>query len=347
MKKISAEIVADSVNPQGQRITSFILTFPRFILAELNTHRMFSRNSASSRAVPFKKMVESVKSDPFIPYAWQKDHAGMQGNEYLVGEEKAEAVMSWRVGALGAAERAEDLNKYSVTKQLCNRVLEPFMWHTALVTTTDLQNFIDLRSSTYEYKDAKFATRRDVIEAAAKDGITIPADAPLEMWLQKNTGQAEIHLMLLVEEMLNARYDSKPKLLGYGGWHIPFGDKIDDEKLVDVLYKMNNEKFPINSSFVMQAKTEIATARAARLSYINYEGKDDYEADLKLYHRLSKSGHWSPFEHVARVMTQDEFKEYTKTVPMLNDKGVIIGCDVEHGWCRNFQGFIQLRAMLD
>ncbi|MFP4698703.1 MAG: hypothetical protein ACLFMO_08365, partial [Eubacteriales bacterium] len=67
MKKISAEIVADSVDPRGNRITSFLLTFPRFILAELNTHIMFSRNSASSRAIPFEKVVKMVEEDPFMP----------------------------------------------------------------------------------------------------------------------------------------------------------------------------------------------------------------------------------------------------------------------------------------
>ena len=55
MKKIEAKIVADSINPQGDRITTYLLTFPRFILAELNTHRVFSKNSASSRAIPFEK----------------------------------------------------------------------------------------------------------------------------------------------------------------------------------------------------------------------------------------------------------------------------------------------------
>ena len=73
MKKINAEIIADSVDSKGNRITTMLLTFPRFILAELNTHRMFSRNSASSRAIPFEKMVKMVEEDPFIPIAWQKD----------------------------------------------------------------------------------------------------------------------------------------------------------------------------------------------------------------------------------------------------------------------------------
>ena len=80
---IQARILADSISERGDRITTYLLTFPRIILAEFNTHRAFSRNSASSRAIPFKKMVESVQTNPFIPIAWQKDHKGMQGTEYL------------------------------------------------------------------------------------------------------------------------------------------------------------------------------------------------------------------------------------------------------------------------
>ena len=80
---ISAKIIADSKCPRGHRLTTFIVTFPRIVLAEFNTHRMFSRNSASSRAIPFKRMVKMLEENPFIPIAWQKDHKGMQGVEYL------------------------------------------------------------------------------------------------------------------------------------------------------------------------------------------------------------------------------------------------------------------------
>ena len=75
-RKISARIVADSVSPQGHRITTFVLTYPRMIHSEVMTHRLFSRNAASSRAIPFKRMMEDVENDPFIPIAWQKDHKG-------------------------------------------------------------------------------------------------------------------------------------------------------------------------------------------------------------------------------------------------------------------------------
>ena len=82
MTKISATIVADSINVQGDRLTSVLVTMPRIILSEMNTHRMLSKNTSSSRAIPFNKMVETIKEDPFIPIAWQKEHKGMQGTEY-------------------------------------------------------------------------------------------------------------------------------------------------------------------------------------------------------------------------------------------------------------------------
>ncbi len=77
MTQINAKIIADSKNEFGNRITTMVITFPRYILAEFNTHRVLSKNSASSRAIPFKKMVKAVEDHPFIPMAWQKDHPGM------------------------------------------------------------------------------------------------------------------------------------------------------------------------------------------------------------------------------------------------------------------------------
>ena len=152
MTKINANIVADSKNVQGDRITSFIITFPRIILAELNTHRMLSKNSASSRAIPFNKMVESIQNDPFIPIAWQKNHSGMQGNEYHTDTKLQ--ISTWLEARDNAIEIATNLNNEdsNVTKQLCNRLLEPFMWHTVLITGTDdgWNNFFKLRNSVYE-----------------------------------------------------------------------------------------------------------------------------------------------------------------------------------------------------
>lgn len=167
MKKIEAKIIADSINSQGDRITTYLLTYPRFIHSELMTHRMFSRNSASSRAIPFEKMIRMVEEDPFIPIAWQKHHSGMQGNEYITDKKiidfKKGVWLNSRNKAIQSAEELYynvskatsindiiELENTGVTKQLCNRLLEPFMWHTTLVTATELSNFFSLRLPIYE-----------------------------------------------------------------------------------------------------------------------------------------------------------------------------------------------------
>ena len=137
MNNIKAEIVADSLSPQGNRLTSVLCTFPRIILAEVNTHRMLSKNTSSSRAIPFNKMVEVVKNNPFIPIAWQKEHKGMQGTEYLSTEYNYSgeyAIYAWREAMNQAIRLATDMNMNGVTKQLCNRLIEPFMWTTMLIT---------------------------------------------------------------------------------------------------------------------------------------------------------------------------------------------------------------------
>ena len=84
--KIGARVVADSVDPRGNRLTSCLVVMPRIIIAEINTHRMLSKNTSSSRAIPFKKMVEAVRDNPFIPIAWQEAHSGMQGSNYYTDE---------------------------------------------------------------------------------------------------------------------------------------------------------------------------------------------------------------------------------------------------------------------
>lgn len=149
--KINAVIVGDSICPRGHRITTYLLTYPRIIHAELLTHRMFSRNAASSRAIPFNTMVKSIEENPFIPIAWQKDHKGMQGNEYYTNEVDIQAnIIRWNAAKERAIKYTIGLNEQGVTKQLCNRLLEPFQWYTSLVTATEYDNFFSLRMPIYE-----------------------------------------------------------------------------------------------------------------------------------------------------------------------------------------------------
>jgi len=244
MKKISAEIVADSVDPRGNRITSFLLTYPRFIHGEVMTHRMFSRNSASSRAIPFEKMVKMVKEDPFIPIAWQKDHKGMQGSEYETHLEHIKLnEIEWLEARDSAIEHAKVLNtKGEITKQLCNRLLDPYMWHTVLVTATEFENFFDLRCPKYYFEPSNeyFRSKKDFLKkwnSTFKVGVDISEETTEDSWTVEqwhtlfNISQAEIHIQALAEDMWDKMNESAPRLLEPGQWHIPFGDNMFSEDI--------------------------------------------------------------------------------------------------------------------
>lgn len=349
MKKISAEIVADSISEKGYRITTFLLTYPRMIHSELMTHRMFSRNSASSRAIPFEKMVKMVKEDPFIPIAWQFDHKGMQGIEYVTEESDFGGISarneSWLSARDYAIQQAKDLNSMDTTKQLCNRILEPFMWHTVLVTATEWENFFELRCPKYHTPVSGdgfyFKSKKDCI-ANHSNPINLKKleDMSDIEWLQINSSQAEIHIQALAEAMWDAMNESEPKELKSGEWHIPFGDKFNGEKLYNTV---NDLGLNGNDSYVMQkARLKISTARCARLSYMTFDGEIDYEKDIKLHDQLLASRHASPFEHCCRVLTDKEYENSGKLIVLEN--GII---DFQKGWVDNFRGYKSYRRILN
>lgn len=145
MNGISTKIIADTVNAYGNRVTTMQLTYPRFIHSEFMTHRAFSRNSSSSRAIPVSKMIEQVLKNPAMPVHWGKNQAGMQADETLTPENEARAVELWNAAAASAASFAEDLCNLGLHKQVANRILEPFQFMHTVVTATDWGNFFDLR----------------------------------------------------------------------------------------------------------------------------------------------------------------------------------------------------------
>lgn len=142
-----AKIVADSISPEGHRLTTFEVRFHRFVLAEFNTHRVFSRNSASSRAIPVGKNLDAVYFDPAIPVEWRAEQKGMQGGDLLEGHQAEDAKDAWLKASQHAGIIAEDLVDIGVHKSIVNRVLEPFAWHTVIVTATAWENFFAQRVS--------------------------------------------------------------------------------------------------------------------------------------------------------------------------------------------------------
>jgi len=237
-KTFEASIIADSVNPNGDRVTTFLLTYPRFIHSELMTHRAFSRNAASSRAIPIEKVIEQVTTSPAKPVRWGKNGKGMQDHGIYEGEDIPIIEECWFEAAKSAVNSARTLSGKGLHKQIVNRVLEPFVWMTTLVTATDFENFFSLRL----HKDA----------------------------------QPEFQHLAYI--MLKAYLSNQPIRKEWQEWHIPYGDKMPDG--VD-----------------LPTKLKIATARAARVSYLTMDGQIVTEKDISLHDNLVQNGHWSPFEH--------------------------------------------------
>ena len=376
---IKAEIVAHSRNQQGDELISVLATFPRIILAEVNTHRMLSKNTSSSRAIPFNKMVESVKNDPFIPIAWQKEHKGMQGSEYIKDIDHLKTTIDdWLKARDNSIEQAERLSSGfedelsetddridKVTKQLCNRLLEPFMWTTMLITgpKSGWENFFNLRCPSYETNSGKgFRSRKDALAAQldvkdpGKDFVKESYEEDFNMeWFLANKGQAEIHIMALAECIWDAYNESTPKQLKSNQWHIPFEDKIGNFVNIPLYPEVSNKEIEDN---VILNKVKISVAMAARTSYtvVGEEKALDYEALIGLHDRLLAQDppHSSPLEHCARAMSNEEHNSYLKGVIELIDidepeynGGIYEPKFSEKGWCNNFKGFIPYRYLVD
>ncbi|CAB5220945.1 THY1 Predicted alternative thymidylate synthase [uncultured Caudovirales phage] len=190
---IKAEVVKDSVSKSGKRITTFLLQYPRFIHSEFMTHRAFSRNSSSSRAIPFEKQVEAIRRDLAQPTEYRANKSGMQAGEALNERVQNACQFLWKEAALKAIQFATDLHLFGVHKQYSSRILEPFMHITVVVTATDYDNFFALR-----YHEM---AQPEIYELAAA------------MW--------------------EAYSGSKPTRRETGDWHLPFVDDDEYQSTKD------------------------------------------------------------------------------------------------------------------
>lgn len=140
--------IAATINRStGTLLLTLECRFHRWVLAEFNTHRVFSRNSASSRAIPVARRLEDVQTSPAEPIVWASEQKGMQGGNELGESARMAAERLWRNAAADAARSAEALAELGVHKSIVNRLLEPFLYHTAIVTSTEWSGFIQQRSS--------------------------------------------------------------------------------------------------------------------------------------------------------------------------------------------------------
>lgn len=267
---IAAKIIADSISPDGIRLTTMQITLHRYVLAEFNTHRQFSRNFRSSRAVPVAKLLGEVRVNPAMPVAWLKNRPGMQASEPMSADEEARAREEWLRAANDAADHAERLAELGLHKQWANRGLEPYLYVHGVVTATEWANF--------------YALRRH-------------PDAQPEM-------------KALADAMWEAQQASEPKPLRPGEWHLPYVrvDNLRDLRLRYGYDYPGPLARTVDQETVVNEAVRVSVARCARVSYLTHEGKTpSVEDDLRLYDRLVGSVplHASPAEHQA---TPDAFE---------------------------------------
>jgi thymidylate synthase ThyX len=149
---IEAKIILDSLNPHSKiRLVTMELTYPRFIHAEFMTHRLFSRNAASSRAIPITKMLKMVHDLPAMPVSWGKNQKGMSAEADLKPEDAIKAGHIWLNARNFAITFVNDLNELGLHKQIANRIIEPWQNITVICSATHWSNFFRLR----DHKDAQ------------------------------------------------------------------------------------------------------------------------------------------------------------------------------------------------
>lgn len=219
-------ILLDSENPYtGTRLTTFECTYPRSILAEVNTHRVLSRSSESSRAIPVAERIKAVREDPYVPQTFGKNRPGMQFTEEVEDSQAAYAI--WADAVHDALRHAERMAALGVHKEIANRLLEPFAYVSSVISGTDWSNFDALRT----HQDASFAFRplaEMMVEAREK---STPLLAVEHMpYLQKG----EEHLSADVRAMICAARCARVS-------YKPFEDsKADVEKDLALAYRLRN-----------------------------------------------------------------------------------------------------------
>lgn len=186
---ISVQILRDSINPIGVRLTTAIWTYPKYIHGEVMTHRALSRNASSSRAIPTAKMLSWVKDEPAMPTSWPRNQAGMQASEDLSLEDAHECSLEILDLRDKACEVVESLNVIGLHKQNANRYLEPWLHMTTLVSATDWANLFALRAHR----------------------------------------MAQPEFQRLAYLMLKSYVESQPEPLNVGQWHLPFRENLPED----------------------------------------------------------------------------------------------------------------------
>lgn len=356
------KVLADSISPEDVRLTTLECTFPRFILAEMNTHTLFSRNSASSRAIPTEKIIERVMGDPFIPATFNKRIKGMGVGVALESQERSRN--AWLTARDEAVNNARVLVEEDVDKSRVNRLLEPFMWHTAIITATEWDNFMALRQpADGEVPQLDFPAQPEMQIAARCMREAMEESEP------RTVAAGEWGHLPLVEdgEADTALHDFGDGVVRIGRDPVPNGYSKFPHPLITIDY--DEQDRPLGISAVGPQcdalRAYLPMVSGGRCARVSFDTQGVYEAHVASFVRalgLRGNGHLSPFQHPARPFTREEWELVRRQQDLIEEfcvytresdsrEGIPEQVELEMmrraKMCGNYCGWVPLRKMID
>ena len=290
-----ARIIADSISPVGHRITTVEATYPRIVHAEVMTHRVFARNSASTRAIALIAQLQNLLFNPFIPEEFGINKSGMQAVNILMGRKHDEAVKIWLDGRDRALTTFVELilGRKVAGEVLGYNTISGHHFACAKDIEKHLQEIIDLVPDTKEEFDPEATDLLNVHKQLAGRGleaymwhtVVITATEWDNFFGLRVHPDAQGEIAKIAALIKREREASVPVELDYGQWHTPFVEPGEFSNIEDAV--------------------KASVSRAAATSY-NRQNNKNPEAQLKLYNRLLGGGHMSPFEHQATPFSREE-----------------------------------------
>lgn len=345
---ITAKIVADSV-VSNTRITTLELCYPRFIHSEFMTHRMFSRNASSSRAIPVEKMIDSVKNNPAIPIHWGKNQAGMQAREELTQKDLEEATERCIIEEEQKPGYDQEFPNwwYAFTEShegLDEVEVGYFQTEPLSIKEVLYREWVGMARETAKFAEElnRLGLHKQIVNRVLEPFQHIKVIVTATEW--ENFFKLRLHedaqpeMYELARVMLSALQASKPNELNLGEWHLPYINWEDIERW------WFSSKCPDNLSLFGLA-IKLSVARCARVSYLNHDNSfPDIDKDIDLADKLLEAGHMSCFEHQATPMhgksgSESPYYTWVDGVTHVDRYGEF--------WSNNFKGWIQYRAMLN
>lgn len=292
----SAEIVADSISPDGHRLTTYEATYPRIVHSEMMTHRVFSRNSASTRAIPIAAQLKNVLLNPFIPEKFGINQSGMQASFFLTGDKHLQAVMLWLRGRDRALTTTLELIlgdeimgalfEYIPSKEFVTgeRLLEKFVMLKELLPKSG--DLIDLSQTTMLNAHKQLAGRG--LESYMWHTVVLTGTEFENFFALRDHADAQGEIATIARHLRAAHDESTPKELSYGQWHTPY---------------VNEDEYVNDTEGAIQA----SAARSGSASYGRQNIKRTVEGERERYLDYRNKAHMSPLEHQATPISKEEW----------------------------------------